>query len=71
MIITLRDDYNKHEGTDLPMFSRGGKSTVNQYIAFQHHKSRRDAQDEQDFKLNEDPEKDINLVQGEKPFNIL
>jgi hypothetical protein len=73
MIITLRDGYNKHEGTDLPMFSRGGKSTVNQYIAFQH-KTKRDAQDEQDLKLIDDPnaaEKDINLIFADKPFNIL
>jgi hypothetical protein len=28
MILTIQDDYNKNDGTDLPMFSRNGKSTV-------------------------------------------
>ena len=34
MIVTVRDDYDKHQGTDLPMFSRSGKTTISQYIAF-------------------------------------
>lgn len=34
MILTIKDDYNKFEGTDLPMFSRTGKSTVSQYLQF-------------------------------------
>lgn len=34
MIVTVRDDYDKHQGTDLPMFSRSGKTTVSMYIAF-------------------------------------
>lgn len=34
MILTIKEDYNKFEGTDLPMFSRTGKSTVSQYLQF-------------------------------------
>lgn len=34
MIVTVKDDYDKSKGTDLPMFSRVGKTTVNMYIAF-------------------------------------
>lgn len=41
MILTVKDDYNKEEGTGLPMFSRPGKRTVSQYLAFdqvgKHH----------------------------------
>lgn len=28
MIVTVREGYDKLDGTDLPMFSRSGKSTV-------------------------------------------
>ena len=34
MIVTVRDDYDKSQGTDLPMFSRSGKTTTSMYIAF-------------------------------------
>jgi len=34
MILTVRDDYNKFEGTDMPMFSRSGRFTSNQYLCF-------------------------------------
>jgi urease alpha subunit len=34
MIVTVNDDYDKEQGTDLPMFSRVGKTTVSMYIAF-------------------------------------
>lgn len=34
MIVTVKEDYDKEQGTDLPMFSRVGKTTVSQYIAF-------------------------------------
>jgi hypothetical protein len=34
MILTIQDNYDKSDGTKLPMFSRSGKSTVNQYLAF-------------------------------------
>jgi hypothetical protein len=34
MILTIQDDYDKHDGSKLPMFSRSGKSTINQYLAF-------------------------------------
>lgn len=39
MILTIKEGYNKHEGTDLPMFSRTGKSTISQYLQFSQHKS--------------------------------
>jgi hypothetical protein len=29
MILTIQDDYDKHDGKNLPMFSRSGKSTIN------------------------------------------
>ena len=28
MILTIKEGYDKSEGTDLPMFSRSGKSTI-------------------------------------------
>ena len=34
MILTIVDNYDKQQGTNLPMFSRSGKSTINQYLAF-------------------------------------
>ena len=34
MMITITDKYDKKHGTDLPMFSRVGKTTVSMYIAF-------------------------------------
>ncbi|CDW86902.1 UNKNOWN [Stylonychia lemnae] len=34
MILTVEEDYDKQTGTDLPMFSRVGKTTVSMYIAF-------------------------------------
>jgi len=34
MILTTRDDFDKNEGTNLPMFSRSGKSTVNKFLEF-------------------------------------
>ena len=34
MMLTITDEYDKDHGTDLPMFSRVGKTTVSMYIAF-------------------------------------
>jgi len=34
MILTVEDDFDKEHGTDLPMYSRVGKTTVSMYIAF-------------------------------------
>ena len=34
MILTVHDDYDKEHGTDMPMLSRVGKTTVSMYIAF-------------------------------------
>ena len=34
MILSIIDDFNKETGTDLPMFSRVGKTTVSMYLAF-------------------------------------
>ena len=33
-MLTITDEYDKEQGTDLPMFSRVGKTTVSMYIAF-------------------------------------
>lgn len=35
MILTVKDNYDKYDGTDLPMFSRSGKSTISQYLQFE------------------------------------
>ena len=40
MIITFEDSYDKQSGTKLPMFSRSGKSTINQYLVFNKEKKR-------------------------------
>lgn len=34
MILAIKDAQDKEHGTDLPMFSRVGKTTVSMYIAF-------------------------------------
>jgi len=34
MIVCLKEKFDKEQGRDLPMFSRSGKSTVSQYLAF-------------------------------------
>lgn len=34
MLLTVDEDFDKEQGTDLPMFSRVGKTTVSMYIAF-------------------------------------
>lgn len=40
MILTLRDKHNSgnKDGSDLPMLSRSGKSTISQYLSFSKHK---------------------------------
>jgi hypothetical protein len=38
MILTIKDGYDKHEGKDLPMFSRSGKTTISQYQQFTQHR---------------------------------
>ena len=34
MIVSLKEKFDREQGRDLPMFSRSGKSTVSQYLAF-------------------------------------
>ena len=46
MIVTVKDDYDKHTGTDLPMFSRSGKTTVSMYIAFSQAAHQRHEEEE-------------------------
>ena len=71
MIITVRDDYNKFEGTDLPMFSRSGKSTINQYLAFNHKgKAQKEAAQFDNFVEDEDAGDDIGMMMGDKPKDI-
>lgn len=38
MILTIVEGYDKHEGKDLPMFSRSGKTTISQHLQFTQHK---------------------------------
>ena len=40
MILTIKENYNKNDGGNLPMFSRSGKSTINQFLAFNSLKKR-------------------------------
>lgn len=72
MILTIVDNYDKQQGTNLPMFSRSGKSTINQYLAFNSgnkkrsvvHVNREEA-DNADFDAE-----DVDLIMGEKPNNL-
>ena len=34
MIITVSEEVKRSDGTNLPMFSRAGKTTVSQYLVF-------------------------------------
>lgn len=70
MIITTKEGYNKHQGTDLPMFSRSGKSTVNQYLAFQSKAKHNNDDDKSSKKDDSDVDDDIGLLMGEKPRDI-
>ena len=49
MILTVQEKYDKEKGTGLPMFSRPGKTTVSQYLAFdqpgKHHDIKLDVVD--------------------------
>ena len=41
MILTVKENYDKYDGTDLPMYSRSGKSTTSQYLQFEQHGHRK------------------------------
>lgn len=73
MILTIRE-HDKHEGTDLPMFSRTGKSTISQYLQFSHHQKKQQPQHtnvvEEEYG---DELEDIQMIMGTgstKPKNI-
>jgi hypothetical protein len=34
MIVTVKEDYDKQRGVNLPMFSRAGKGTSQQHFCF-------------------------------------
>jgi hypothetical protein len=65
MILTIDDSYNKNEGTNLPMLSRSGKSTINQYLAFNSAKKKSVDVTPQP-KSNDDDldDEDIGLIMG-------
>lgn len=73
MILTIQDDYDKHKGTKLPMFSRSGKSTINQYLVFNKEKKRSvdmgtfNSKGQEDFEVEPD---DLEMMMGDKPNNI-
>jgi|LakMenEpi03Aug12_release.lakeMendotaPanAssembly.Ray.scaffolds.fasta_scaffold3561676_1 hypothetical protein len=73
MILTVRDDYNKFEGTDLPMFSRSGRFTSNQYLCF-NQKGKGQKEEVLEEKVEDDDEDagqaDIGMMMGEKPRDI-
>lgn len=73
MILTVRDDYNKFEGTDMPMFSRSGRFTSNQYLCFnQKGKDRKEeiVQDKVEDEEENEGQADIGMMMGEKPRDI-
>jgi hypothetical protein len=34
MILSIKEDFDKEKGSDMPMLSRVGKTTVSMYLAF-------------------------------------
>ena len=72
MILTIVDNYDKQQGTNLPMFSRSGKSTINQYLAFNSGTKKRSVdliREEAAENADLDAE-DMGLIMGEKPNNL-
>lgn len=72
MILTIVDNYDKQQGTNLPMFSRSGKSTINQYLAFNSGNKKRSVdliREEAAENADLDAE-DMGLIMGEKPNNL-
>ena len=53
MILTVQQDCDKKQGTNLPMFSRSGKSTTSQYQAFNNARKLFDG--EKDYSNEIDP----------------
>ena len=75
MIITFEDSYDKQKGTKLPMLSRSGKSTIDQYLVFGKEKKR--SIDSGVFSSNQQPQEDLEvepddleMIMGDKPNNI-
>ena len=67
MILTLGEGYDSHDGTALPMFSRSGKSTTSQYLAFQQgNKKTSDVRTAIPEDLDEDEEQDLGNFLGER-----
>lgn len=70
MILTIQDNYDKQQGTNLPMFSRSGKSTINQYLAFNSGSGKKrsiDAGADDGFDVDAE---DMGLIMGEQPNNL-
>lgn len=75
MILTFQDDYDKQTGNKLPMFSRSGKSTINQYLVFNKGDKKRSIEIGGPFRKNDQEElefepDDLEMMMGEKPNNI-
>lgn len=66
MIVTVKEDYDKDQGTDLPMFSRVGKTTVSMYIAFSQAAMNKHEEEEW---LKRNPLGDINDYRQKKKSN--
>lgn len=73
MILSVRDDFDKFQGTDLPMFSRSGRFTSNQYLCF-NQKGKGQKEEPLPENVEEDDEDsgqaDIGMMMGEKPRDI-
>ena len=63
MIVTVKDDYDKEQGTDLPMFSRVGKTTVSMYIAFSQAAMNKHEEEEY---MKANPNADVNECRNRK-----
>jgi hypothetical protein len=73
MIISIRDDFNKFEGTGLPMFSRSGRFTNNQFLCF-NTKTKNPKEEAHIEEMDEDDDEvgqgDLEMIMGEKPLDI-
>lgn len=72
MILSTKDDCNK-DGSDLPMFSRSGKSTISSYLAFSQHTKKPVIEkpiDPLEQNLQQLANDDLGLVLGDKAFNV-
>ena len=67
MILTIKPNYNKTQGTDLPMFSRSGKSTTTQHPAFNQQVNTYDKKIQLNDDLDDEDEISFDLNDPKKP----